>query len=50
MELKWGKEDYTLCYTRNDVSGLALCKTGIWKLREEDTVSVDRKKMSNIYN
>jgi ribosomal protein L37AE/L43A len=33
MKLEWGKEEYTFCCTRNERSGLARFKLGIWKLR-----------------
>jgi hypothetical protein len=33
IKLEWIKEAYTDCYTRNERSGLAWFKTGIWKLR-----------------
>jgi hypothetical protein len=33
MKLEWAREEYTVCCTRNDRSGLAWFKTGIWKLR-----------------
>jgi hypothetical protein len=33
MELEWAAEEYTVCCTRNERSGLARFKTGIWKLR-----------------
>jgi hypothetical protein len=31
--LKWAREEYTVCCTRNERSGSAWFKTGIWKLR-----------------
>jgi hypothetical protein len=33
MKLEWGREEYTVCYTGNERSGLSWLKTGIWKLR-----------------
>jgi hypothetical protein len=33
MKFEWALEAYTVCCTRNERSGLAWFKTGIWKLR-----------------
>jgi hypothetical protein len=33
MKQEWAREEYTYCCTRNEKSGLAWFKTGIWKLR-----------------
>jgi hypothetical protein len=33
MKLEWAREEYTVCCTGNERSGLAWFKTGIWKLR-----------------
>jgi hypothetical protein len=33
MKLEWARKEYTVCCTRNERSGLAWFKTGIWKLR-----------------
>jgi hypothetical protein len=34
MQLEVGCEEYTVCCIRNERSGLAWFKTGIWKMRE----------------
>jgi hypothetical protein len=46
----------TVCCTRNERSGLAWFRTGIWKLKEmrkgyekEDAVYAERKKMLYMY-
>jgi hypothetical protein len=33
MKQEWAREEYIVCCTRNERSGLAWFKTGIWKLR-----------------
>jgi hypothetical protein len=33
MKQEWATEEYTVCCTRNERSGLAWFKTGTWKLR-----------------
>jgi hypothetical protein len=33
MKQEWAREDYIVCCTRNERSGLAWFTTGIWKLR-----------------
>jgi hypothetical protein len=33
MKQEWTREQYISCCTRNERSGLAWFKTGIWKLR-----------------
>jgi hypothetical protein len=33
MKQDWAREEYIVCCTRNERSGLAWFKTGIWKLR-----------------
>jgi hypothetical protein len=33
MKQEWAREEYIGCCTRNERSGLACFKTGIWKLR-----------------
>jgi hypothetical protein len=33
MKQEWAREEYILCCTRYERSGLAWFKTGIWKLR-----------------
>jgi hypothetical protein len=33
MKQEWTREEYIVCSTRNERSGLAWFKTGIWKLR-----------------
>jgi hypothetical protein len=33
MKSEWAREEYTVCCTRNEKSGLTWFKTGIWKLR-----------------
>jgi hypothetical protein len=33
MKLGWGREEYTVCCTRKERSGLAWRRAGIWKLR-----------------
>jgi hypothetical protein len=33
MKQEWAREEYIGCCTRNERSGLAWFKTGIWKLR-----------------
>jgi hypothetical protein len=33
MKQEWAREEHTVCCTRNERSGLAWFRTGIWKLR-----------------
>jgi hypothetical protein len=33
VKREWAREEYTVCCTRNQRSGLAWFKTGVWKLR-----------------
>jgi hypothetical protein len=33
MKQEWAREEHIVCCTRNERSGLAWVKTGIWKLR-----------------
>jgi hypothetical protein len=33
MKQEWASEEYIVCCTRNERSGLAWFRTGIWKLR-----------------
>jgi hypothetical protein len=33
MKQEWAREEYIVCFTRNERSGLAWYKTGIWKMR-----------------
>jgi hypothetical protein len=33
MKQEWAREEYIVCCTKNERSGLAWFKTGIWKLR-----------------
>jgi hypothetical protein len=33
MKQEWAREEHICCCTRNEISGLAWFKTGIWKLR-----------------
>jgi hypothetical protein len=56
IKFEWAREEYTICCTRNERSGLAWFKTGIWKLRgmrkefeKEDALYVERKRMLCIH-
>jgi hypothetical protein len=42
MKQEWAREEYIACCTRNERSGLAWFKTGIWKLRgtSKDEVAI----------
>jgi hypothetical protein len=33
MKLLWDREEYVMCYSRNDRMGIAWIGAGIWKLR-----------------
>jgi hypothetical protein len=51
-KVEWGREEYTVCCTRNGRSGLAWFKTGIWKLRgmrKGDALYVERKMLYIYY-
>jgi hypothetical protein len=64
MKQEWAREEYIVCCTRNEKSGMASFRTGIWKLRgmrkgfekgrcplcseNEDVLYVARMKMSSM--
>jgi hypothetical protein len=49
MKQEWAREEYIVCCTRNEKSGLAWFKTGGKVFRKEDVLYVARMKMLYIY-